>query len=120
MEGRITEDESDSIERTDLILRGPSGWALVEVSTTVHSYDLTRAQIRARLLSRAVSGTVVPAVIGRRISGKTLKRAAEHEVEVLLYKPKNYTDKGREDASDEINEEIPEDMKARAITFVKP
>ena len=84
--GDITDEESYAVERTDLILKGNSGWVLAEVSKTIHSGDVIRAQNRARWLGRAVQETTTPAVIGETISDETSQLANKYNVGVIIFK----------------------------------
>ncbi len=58
--GRISLDDAEAIENADIILSGPEGYAVAEVSVTLDAEDIRRARERADLLSRATA-TIVPA-----------------------------------------------------------
>ena len=76
MEGRLSPDEVDELDQTDLILMSdtPDGHVVVEISITIQQSDVDRAISRAGLLAKAtgrdtraiVAGTAEEAGLNRR------------------------------------------------------
>ena len=81
-EGRIEPDETDDLDRTDLVLtiNNSEDYLVAEISTTVQQSDINRAASRANLLAKATRQNVTPLAIGTR-EEPGLNRA---EVQVLI------------------------------------
>ena len=64
--GNINADETDELDKTDLILTadGPTAYILAEISITIHQHDIDRAAHRAALLAKATGHSVTPFAIG--------------------------------------------------------
>ena len=64
--GNINADETDELDKTDLILTadGPTDYILAEISITIQQHDVDRAAHRAALLAKATGQTVTPFAIG--------------------------------------------------------
>ena len=64
--GNINADETDELDKTDLILTadGPTDYILAEISITIQQHDVDRAAHRAALLAKATGQTVSPFAIG--------------------------------------------------------
>ena len=87
--GAISDEESDELERTDLILTGltPAGesvYAVAEVSITIDDDDVDRARSRSRILQRASDTASRAVVIGTAISDANRQRAAQDGVAVVI------------------------------------
>ena len=67
-EGRIEPEETNELDRADIVLTadGPTDYILAEVSLTIQQDDIDRAAERARLLAKATTRTVAPFAIGAR------------------------------------------------------
>ena len=65
-QGNINADETDELDKTDLILTadGPTDYILAEISITIQQHDVDRAAQRAALLAKATGQTVTPFAIG--------------------------------------------------------
>ena len=65
-QGNINADETDELDKTDLILTadGPTDYILAEISITIQQHDVDRAAHRAALLARATGQTVAPFAFG--------------------------------------------------------
>ena len=65
--GTIDADETDELDKTDLILTadGPTDYILAEISITIQQHDIDRAAHRAALLAKATGQTVTPFAIRR-------------------------------------------------------
>ena len=68
--GLVTDEESEEMELTDLIVLGQDEdgnpvYITIEVSITIQDHDVERAEMRAEVLSRATGVKAMPAVIGR-------------------------------------------------------
>ena len=64
--GNINADETDELDKTDLILTadGPTGYILAEISITIQQHDIDRAAHRAALRAKATGHSVTPFAIG--------------------------------------------------------
>ena len=64
--GNINADETDELDKTDLILTadGPTDYILAEISITIQQHDVDRAAHRAALLGKATGQTVTPLAFG--------------------------------------------------------
>ena len=64
--GNINADETDELDKTDLILTadGPTDYILAEISITIQQHDVDRAAHRAALLAQATGQTVTPFAFG--------------------------------------------------------
>ena len=64
--GNINADETDELDKTDLILTadGPTDYILAEISLTIQQHDIDRAAHRAALLAKATGHSVTPFAIG--------------------------------------------------------
>ena len=87
--GAISDEESDELERTDLILAGltPAGesvYAVAEVSITIDDDDVDRARSRSRILQRASDTASRAVVIGTAISDANRQRAVQDGVAVVI------------------------------------
>ena len=60
--GNINADETDELDKTDLILTadGPTDYILAEISLTIQQHDIDRAAHRAALLAKATGQSVTP------------------------------------------------------------
>ena len=89
-EGRITEDEADALDRTDIVARGRRRvdraelWFAVQASATLDNNDIERAATGAVALRKLSGDTAVAVVYGRRIAGQQRVRAEELGVAVAL------------------------------------
>ena len=65
-QGNINADETDELDKTDLILtaEGPTDYILAEISITIQQHDVDRVAQRAALLAKATGQTVTPFAIG--------------------------------------------------------
>ena len=64
--GNINADETDELDKTDLILTadGPTDYILAEISITIQQHDVDRAAHRAGLLAKATGQSVTPFAFG--------------------------------------------------------
>ena len=89
-EGRITEDEADALDRTDIVARGrrrvdrAEMWFAVQASATLDNNDIERAATGAVALGKLSGDAAVAVVYGRRIAGQQRDRAEELGVAVML------------------------------------
>ena len=89
-EGRITEDEADALDRTDIVARGRRRvdraelWFAVQASATLDNNDIERAATGAVALRKLSGDAAVAVVYGRRIAGQQRVRAEELGVAVML------------------------------------
>ena len=89
-EGRITEDEADAFDRTDIVARGRRRvdraelWFAVQASATLDNNDIERAATGAIALRKLSGDAAVAVVYGRRIAGRQRDRAEELGVAVML------------------------------------
>ena len=89
-EGRITEDEADALDRTDIVARGRRRvdraelWFAVQASATLDNNDIERAATGAVALRKLSGDRAVAVVYGRRIAGQQRVRAEELGVAVML------------------------------------
>ena len=89
-EGRITEDEADALDRTDIVARGRRRvdraelWFAVQASATLDNNDIERAATGAVALRNLSGDRAVAVVYGRRIAGQQRDRAEELGVAVIL------------------------------------
>ena len=82
--GRMNESEADELEEVDIVMRGPGGYAVAEVSVTLDETDVQRARERAGLLSKAVTEPVRAIVIGARALDVAYQLAADNHVAVMI------------------------------------
>ena len=82
--GRLNASEADALEEIDIVIRGPSGYAVAEVSVTLDETDVQRAQERAGLLSKAVTDPVRAAVIGAHTLDSASRLAATNNVAIMI------------------------------------
>lgn len=71
--GLITDEESEELELTDIIVTGQDEddqpvYVAMEVSITIQDHDVERAEMRAEVLSRATGVKAMPAAIGRVVA----------------------------------------------------
>ncbi len=80
--GNINSDETDELDKTDLILTadGPSDYILAEISITIQQHDVDRAAHRAALLSKATGQSVTPFAFGAQ-EEPGINR---HDVQIIL------------------------------------
>ena len=80
--GNINADETDELDKTDLILTadGPTDYILAEISITIQQHDIDRAAHRAALLAKATGQSVTPFAIGAQ-EEPGLNR---HDVHIVL------------------------------------
>ena len=80
--GTIDADETDALDKTDLILTadGPSDYILAEISITIQQHDVDRAAHRAALLSKATGQSVTPFAFGTQ-EEPGINR---HDVQIIL------------------------------------
>ena len=89
-EGRITEDEADALDRTDIVARGrrrvdrAEMWFAVQASATLDNNDIERAATGAVALGKLSGDRAVAVVYGRRIAAQQRDRAEELGVAVML------------------------------------
>ena len=89
-EGRITEDEADALDRTDIVARGrrrvdgAEMWFAVQASATLDNNDIERAATGAVALRKLSGDRAVAVVYGRRIAAQQRDRAEELGVAVML------------------------------------
>ncbi len=97
----ISEDESEDLSATDLIIRGRRRgdttpvYAVFEISRTIHLNDIQRAHSRAETLTKATGYETIPAVIGAAIDPRQQRQAEESGVTViipLLFQPDQHQD----------------------------
>ena len=82
--GRMDENEAEELEEVDIVMRGPGGYAVAEVSITLDETDVQRARERAGLLSKAVTEPVRAIVIGARALDSASQLAATNHVAVII------------------------------------
>ena len=82
--GRINASEADELEEIDIVMQGPGGYAVAEVSITLDETDVQRARERAGLLSKAVTEPVRAIVIGARALDSASQLAAANQVAVMI------------------------------------
>ena len=87
--GRITDQQADDAELTDLVIRsaaepGPARYALAEISLTIHHEDVNRARRRADILAAATGSPVAAAAIGTAAADASREYAAAHDVTVII------------------------------------
>jgi len=82
--GRMDESEAEELEEVDIVMRGPGGYAVAEVSITLDETDVQRARERAGLLSKAVTEPVRAIVIGARALDAASQLAAANHVAVMI------------------------------------
>ena len=82
--GRMNESEADELEEVDIVMRGPGGYVVAEVSITLDETDVQRARERAGLLSKAVAEPVRAIVIGARALDAASQLAAANHVAVII------------------------------------
>lgn len=82
--GRINASEAEELEEVDIVMRGPGGYVVAEVSVTLDETDVQRARERAGLLSKAVTEPVQAIVIGARALDVASQLAADNHVAVMI------------------------------------
>ena len=82
--GRMDENEAEELEEVDIVMRGPGGYVVAEVSVTLDETDVQRARERAGLLSKAVTEPVRAIVIGARALDVAYQLAADNHVAVMI------------------------------------
>ena len=82
--GRMDESEADDLEEVDIVMRGPGGYVVAEVSVTLDETDVQRARERAGLLSKAITEPVRAIVIGARALDVAYQLAATHNVAIMI------------------------------------
>ena len=82
--GRLDIGEADELEEIDIVMRGPSEYAVAEVSVTLDESDVQRAHERAGLLSKAITEPVRAVVIGARALDSAVQPAAANNVAIML------------------------------------
>ncbi len=87
--GIITDDQVNDMYAADIILWGTRGesektYAVIEVSVTIDSWDITRARQRSEVIAVAAGQPALAAVIGVVIDEETRARAGAEGVEVIL------------------------------------
>ena len=82
--GRMDENEAEELEEVDIVMRGPGGYVMAEVSVTLDETDVQRARERAGLLSKAVTEPVRAIVIGARALDVAYQLAADNHVAVMI------------------------------------
>ncbi len=82
--GRMDASEADELEEVDIVMRGPSEYAVAEVSITVDESDVQRARERAGLLSKAVTEPVRAIVVGVHTLDSASQLAATNHVAVMI------------------------------------
>ena len=86
----ITAEQGYDLERADLIIAGVSradrtpAYAVIEISVTIDSHDISRAADRANTLSAVTGERVVPAVIGDSISHHDRRLAQDSGVTLVI------------------------------------
>ena len=80
--GNINADETDELDKTDLILTadGPTDYILAEISITIQQHDVDRAAHRAGLLAKATGQSVTPFAFGAQ-EEPGINR---HDVQIIL------------------------------------
>ena len=80
--GNINADETDELDKTDLILTadGPTDYILAEISITIQQHDVDRAAQRAALLAKATGQSVTPFAFGAQ-EEPGINR---HDVQIIL------------------------------------
>ncbi len=81
--GRMSASEADELEEADIVMRGPSEYAVVEVSVTLDENDVERARERAGLLSNAITEPVRAVVIGAHVLDSAAELAAANDVAIM-------------------------------------
>ena len=78
-QGTIDADETDELDKTDLILTadGPTDYILAEISITIQQHDVDRAAHRAALLAKATGQTVTPFAFGAQEEPGLNRRAIQ-------------------------------------------
>ena len=81
-QGNINADETDELDKADLILTadGPTDYILAEISITIQQHDIDRAAHRAALLAKATGQSVTPFAIGAQ-EELGINR---HDVQIIL------------------------------------
>ena len=80
--GNINADETDELDKTDLILTadGPTDYILAEISITIQQHDVDRAAHRAALLAKVTGQSVTPFAFGAQ-EDPGINR---HDVQIIL------------------------------------
>lgn len=87
--GIISRQERDEVSHADMILRerrprdATALYMVVEVSTTVAGYDISRAYERAAIMQRISGETAIPVVIGAHVDGAREQLARERNVTLI-------------------------------------
>ena len=87
-DGRIDQDQFDSLMQADIILSGRDRaaqplYVVIEVSRTVHDYDLTRARERADIMAAAGGEPTLALVMGYIIPPPQRRKAEELGVHLM-------------------------------------
>ena len=81
-QGNINADETDELDKTDLILTtdATADYILAEISITIQQHDVDRAAHRGALLAKATGQTVSPFAIGTQEE----PGLNHHDVQIIL------------------------------------
>ena len=87
--GAITSDEADALDHADTVLSGVNAdgdpvYVLAEISITVQTHDINRAQHRSAILEKATGIPTIPATLGSAISERGASLAAQEKVAFIL------------------------------------
>ena len=82
--GHLDVSEADELEDADIVMRGPSEYAVAEVSVTLDENDVQRAHERAGLLAKATTEPVRAVVIGAHALDSASQLAATNNVAVMI------------------------------------
>ena len=87
--GAITSDEADALEHADTVLSGVNAdgnpvYVLSEISITVQTHDINRAQHRSAILQKATGIPTIPVTLGSAISERGASLAAKEKVTFIL------------------------------------
>ena len=85
----ITSDEADALELADTVLSGVNAdgdpvYILAEISITVQTGDINRAQYRSAILQKATGIPTLPVTFGSAISEPASSLAAQEKVTFIL------------------------------------
>ena len=85
----ITSDEADALELADTVLSGVNAdgdpvYVLAEISITVQTGDINRAQHRSAILEKATGIPTLPVTFGSAISEPASSLAAQEQVTFIL------------------------------------
>ena len=82
--GHLDVSEADELEDADIVMRGPSEYAVAEVSVTLDENDVQRARERAGLLAKATTEPVRAVVIGAHALDSASQLAVANNVAVMI------------------------------------